>query len=57
MSKLQIINDSMTLDEKLSAINAAMKAIQQIADDDAKQSDTASATPADLVLATTTGCE
>ena len=52
MSKSQIINDNMTLSEKLSAISAAMKAAQQVADDDAKQKDLADIAPADSALVT-----
>ena len=52
VSKLQIINDSMTLSEKLSAISAAMKAAQQVADDDVKQKDLADIAPADSALVT-----
>ena len=33
MNASQIISDDMTLEEKLSAIDAAMKAVQQAADD------------------------
>jgi hypothetical protein len=38
MNASQIISDDMTLEEKLSAIDAAMKAVQQAADDQVKKS-------------------
>lgn len=57
MNASQIINDDMTLDEKLSAIDAAMKAMQQTANDDAKKQGTVAA-PFDPALATICeGCE
>lgn len=57
MNASQIINDDMTLDEKLSAIDAAMKAMQQTANDDAKKQGTVVA-PIDPALATIcVGCE
>ena len=36
MNASQIITDDMTLEEKLSAIDAALKAAQDVADDQAK---------------------
>lgn len=57
MNASQIINDDMTLDEKLSAIDAAMKAMQQTANDEAKKSGSVVA-PIDPALATIcVGCE
>jgi|TARA_B100001250_G_C19658756_1_gene726069 hypothetical protein len=57
MNASQIINDNMTLEEKLKAIDAAMQAAQQQADDDAKQSGNTSAPldPASLTICD--GCE
>ena len=57
MNGSQIITDDMTLEEKLSAIDAAMKAAQEVADDQAKKNGTISA-PIDPALATIcNGCE
>ena len=57
MNASQIITDDMTLDEKLSAIDAAMKAAQQAAEDQATRSGTITA-PFDPALATVCdGCE
>ena len=57
MNASQIITDDMTLDEKLSAIDAAMKAAQQAAEDQATRSGTIAA-PFDPALATVCdGCE
>jgi len=52
-----IISDDMTLEEKLSAIDAAMKAAQEAADEQAKKTGQVSA-PVDPALATIcVGCE
>lgn len=57
MNASQIISDDMTLEEKLSAIDAAMKAAQQAADDRAKKSGGIAAPldPASLTICD--GCE
>ena len=57
MNSTKIISDNMTLDEKLAAIDAAMKVAQQQADDDAAQRGTTSAPidPADLTMCE--GCQ
>ena len=57
MNANQIINDDMTLEEKLSAIDAAMKAAQSVADDQAKKRGIVSAPidPADLTMCE--GCQ
>jgi hypothetical protein len=57
MNASTIINDSMTLDEKLAAIDAAMSAAQQQAADDAKASGgiVAPLDPADLTMCE--GCQ
>ena len=57
MNSTKIISDNMTLDEKLAAIDAAMKAAQEQADDDAAQRGIVSAPidPADLT--TCEGCQ
>ena len=59
MNASQIISDDMTLEEKLSAIDAAMKAAQAAADDQAKKSSgTAVAAPVDpATLTICLGCE
>ena len=57
MNASKIINDDMTLEEKLSAIDAAMKAAQEAATEQAKKSGTIVA-PVDPSLATIcVGCE
>ncbi len=57
MNASQIITDDMTLDEKLSAIDAAMKAAQQSAEELARKNGTVAA-PFDPALATICdGCE
>ena len=57
MNASQIITDDMTLEEKLSAIDAAMKAAQEAASEQAKQNGTVVA-PFDPALATIChGCE
>ena len=57
MNANQIITDDMTLEEKLSAIDAALKAAQEAADDQAKSNGTVSAPvdPASLTIGD--GCE
>ena len=57
MNANQIINDNMTLEEKLSAIDAAMKAAQAVADDQAKSRGTVAAPidPAELTMCE--GCQ
>lgn len=57
MNASQIITDDMTLEEKLSAIDAAMKAMQDTASEEAKKNGTVVA-PFDPALATICdGCE
>lgn len=57
MNAKTIINDDMTLEEKLSAIDAAMKAAQEVASEQARQGGTIAA-PFDPALATICdGCE
>ena len=57
MNASKIITDDMTLEEKLSAIDAAMKAAQEAADEQAVRSGTIAA-PIDQALATIcVGCE
>lgn len=53
----QIINDDMTLEEKLKAIDAAMKAAQQKAKDDAQAQGVDPSTVAPIDPATFTMCE
>ena len=57
MNASQIISDDMTLEEKLSAIDLAMKVAQQHADEEAKNNGTISAPldPASLTICD--GCE
>ena len=57
MNANQIINDDMTLEEKLSAIDTAMKAAQAVADDQAKNRGTVAAPidPAELTMCE--GCQ
>ena len=57
MNANQIINDDMTLEEKLSAIEAAMKSAQAVADDQAKSRGTVAAPidPAELTMCE--GCQ
>jgi len=57
MNASTIINDNMTLEEKLAAIDAAMAAAQQQADEDAKAQGTIAAPldPADLTMCE--GCQ
>lgn len=57
MNANAIINDDMTLEEKLSAIDAALKKAQEVADEQAKKNGTISAPldPASLTICD--GCE
>lgn len=57
MNASQIISDDMTLEEKLNAIDAAMQAVQAVADEQAKAngSVTAPIDPASLTICD--GCE
>lgn len=57
MNASTIINDTMTLDEKLAAIDAAMAAAQAVADDQAQASGMIAAPldPADLTMCE--GCQ
>ncbi len=57
MNSTKIISDNMTLDEKLAAIDAAMQAAQQQADEDAQQNGSIAAPidPADLTMCE--GCQ
>ncbi len=57
MQASSIINDDMTLEEKLDAINQAMAMAQQQADDDAKRRGAVSVPldPADLTICD--GCQ
>ncbi len=57
MNASQIISDDMTLEEKLSAIDAAMKAAQQAADDQAKQTGGVAAPLDPAMLTICDGCE
>lgn len=57
MNANAIINDDMTLEEKLSVIDAALKKAQEVADEEAKKNGTISAPldPASLTICD--GCE
>lgn len=57
MNASTIINEDMTLEEKLAAIDAAMAAAQQQAEDDAKKNGTIAAPidPADATMCI--GCQ
>lgn len=57
MNASTIINDNMTLEEKLAAIDAAMAAAQQVADEQASTGGTFAAPldPADLTMCE--GCQ
>ena len=57
MNASQIISDDMTLEEKLSAIDAAMKAVQQVADDQVKKSGGIAAPLDPASLTVCDGCE
>ena len=57
MNANAIINDDMTLEEKLSAIDAALKKAQEVAEEQAKKNGTVAAPldPASLTICD--GCE
>lgn len=57
MNASNIIDDTMTLEEKLSAIDAAMKAAQAQADEDARASGQATAPIDPATLTICDGCE
>lgn len=57
MNASQIISDDMTLEEKLSAIDAAMKAAQAAADDKAKTTGGVVAPVDPATLTICIGCE
>lgn len=57
MNSNAIINDEMTLEEKLAAIDAAMANAQAVADDQASQSGQASAPLDPALLTICDGCE
>lgn len=57
MKASQIITDDMTLEEKLSAIDAAMQAAQAAADDQAKASGMVAAPLDPAALTICNGCE
>jgi hypothetical protein len=57
MNANQIITDDMTLEEKLSAIDAALKAAQEAADDQAKSNGTVAVPVDPASLTICDGCE
>lgn len=57
MNASQIISDDMTLEEKLSAIDAAMKAAQEAADDQARATGSVAAPIDPASLTVCDGCE
>lgn len=57
MNAKTIISDDMTLEEKLSAIDAAMKAAQEAADEQAKARGTIAAPLDPAALTICDGCE
>lgn len=57
MNANAIINDDMTLEEKLSAIDAALKKAQEVADDQAKKNGTVAAPVDPASLTICDGCE
>ena len=57
MNASQIISDDMTLEEKLSAIDAAMKAAQDAADDQARATGSVAAPIDPASLTVCDGCE
>ncbi len=57
MNANSILNDDMTLEEKLSAIDAAMKAAQVVADEQAKKQGSVSAPVDPAMLTVCDGCE
>ncbi len=57
MNATQILNDDMTLEEKLAAIDLAMKNAQAVADDQAKASGLFAAPLDPAALTICEGCE
>lgn len=57
MNANQIINETMTLEEKLAAIDAAMQAAQAQANEEAAQSGTVAAPLDPALLTICDGCE
>lgn len=57
MNANAIINDDMTLEEKLSAIDAALKKAQEVAEEEAKKNGTISAPVDPASLTICDGCE
>jgi hypothetical protein len=57
MNANAIINDDMTLEEKLSAIDAALKKAQEVAEEQAKKNGTVSAPVDPASLTICDGCE
>ncbi len=57
MNANQIINDTMTLEEKLAAIDAAMQAAQAQANEEAAQSGSVAAPLDPALLTICDGCE
>lgn len=57
MNANAIINDDMTLEEKLSAIDAALKKAQEVAEEQAKKNGTISAPVDPASLTICDGCE
>lgn len=57
MNASQIISDDMTLEEKLSAIDAAMQAAQAVADEHAKRTGGVAAPLDPATLTICEGCE
>lgn len=57
MNAAQIITDDMSLEEKLSAIDAAMQAVQAVADEQAKKSGGIAAPLDPASLTVCDGCE
>ena len=57
MNANAIINDDMTLDEKLNAIDAALKKAQEVAEEQAKKNGTLAAPVDPASLTICDGCE
>ena len=57
MNANAIINDDMTLEEKLSAIDAALKKAQEVAEEQAKKNGTLAAPVDPASLTICDGCE
>jgi len=57
MNANAIINDDMTLEEKLSAIDAALKKAQEVAEEQAKSNGTVAAPVDPASLTICDGCE